>query len=128
MSNELSILALYGLLVVVIILVQVLAAAGQVGLGELAKPRDDMPKLTGAAGRLDRAQMNSVIALAMFAPAVLLLNAQGGFTSGTLLCAQVFLIARVLYVILYVMGTPWLRTASWVVGFLVTAWFYLLAI
>jgi len=128
MSTEMSILALYGLLVAITILVQVLAAAGQVGLAELAKPRDDMPKLTGTAGRLDRAQLNSVIALAMFAPAVLMLNAQTALTAGTLLAAQIFLAARVVYLIVYITGTPWIRTLAWVVGFLVTVWFYILAL
>ena len=128
MSSELSILALYGLFIVVLILVQVLAAAGQVGLGELAKPRDDMPKLTGVAGRLDRAQMNSVIAMALFAPAVLMLSAQGAFTANTLLAAQIFLIARILYPIVYVMGTAWIRTLLWTAGFLATAWLYLMAL
>ena len=52
MSSELSILALYGLWIIVVILIQVLAAAGQVGLMELAKSRDTMPRLEGMAGRL----------------------------------------------------------------------------
>lgn len=128
MSSEPSILALYGLWVIVVILVQVLAAAGQVGLATLAGPRDDMPALTGIAGRLDRAQWNSVVALALFAPAVLLLQARAGFTSSTLLAAQIFLAARVLYVIVYAMGTPWLRTLLWTAGALATAWLYLAAL
>jgi uncharacterized MAPEG superfamily protein len=128
MSSEHSILALYGLFVIVVIVVQVLAAMGQVGLGTLANPRDDMPKLTGVAGRLERAHMNSVVAMALFAPAILLLSATGGFTAYTLLAAQVFLIARVLYVIVYAMGTPWLRTLIWACGFLATAYLYLLAL
>lgn len=128
MSNELSILALYGLLIVVIVLVQVTAAMGQVGLGMLATPRDDMPELTGVAGRLQRALRNSIVAMALFAPAILILNAQSGFTATTLLCAQVFLIARILYVLVYAAGTPWLRTGIWTVGFLASAYLLLLAL
>ncbi len=128
MSSELSILVLYGLLVIVIVLVQVLAAMAQVGLPMLAKPRDDMPPLSGVAGRLERALRNSVVAMALFAPAVLVLQAQGGFTAATLLAAQIFLIARVLYVIVYAAGTPWIRTLIWVCGFLATAWLYLAAL
>jgi uncharacterized MAPEG superfamily protein len=127
MSNELSILMLYGLLTVVVILVQVLAAAGQVGLPMLATPRDDMPKLTGVAGRLDRAQKNSIVAMVLFAPPVLVLALKSGFTAQSLMAAQIFLIARVLYIGVYVMGTPWLRTLVWIAGFLSTVWLYFLA-
>lgn len=128
MSSELGVLGLYGLWVVIVIFVQVLAAAGQVGVVELVKSRDNMPKLTGVPGRLDRAQLNSVIALAMFAPAVYLLQQNGASTAGTVLAAQIFLIARVVYVFLYASGVMWLRTLVWLIGFLATAWLYLVAI
>jgi len=128
MSSELTILALYGLWVIVVILAQVLAAAGQVGLATLAGPRDDMAPLTGTAGRLERAQLNSVVALALFAPAVLLLSAKGGLSASSLLAAQVFLVARIAYVVVYVAGTPWLRSLLWIAGALATAWLYLLAL
>lgn len=128
MSSELSILALSGLWAIVVILIHVLTALGQVGLPMLVSPRDDMPKLEGLAGRFERAAKNAVTATALFAPAVLILQALGGLTSGTLLAAQLFLIARVLHTILYALGIPWLRTLAWLVGFLATAWLYLLAI
>ncbi len=128
MSSELSILALYALFTVVLILVQVLAATAQVGLAALARPREDMPKLTGLAGRLDRAQMNSIVAMALFAPAVLTLAAKSAFTPGSLLAAQIFLVARILYALVYATGTPWIRTAAWIVAFLATGWLYLLAL
>jgi len=128
MSSELSILAAYGLVVMITILVQVLTATGQVGLVVLAKSREDMPALIGIAGRLDRTQINSVVAMALFAPAVLLLNAQGGFTPGTLLAAQIFLIMRIAYVLLYATGIAWLRTGVWVTGFLATGYLYIMAL
>ena len=125
MGTELGILGLYGLVIIVTILAQILAAQAQVGLEVLVKPRDDMPKLTGVAGRLDRAQLNSIIAMALFAPAVLILHAKGLATPGTLLTAQVFLIARIAYVPVYALGWPWARTLIWLVGFLATAWLYI---
>jgi uncharacterized MAPEG superfamily protein len=128
MSSELSILALYGLWIVVVILIQVLAAVGQVGVIELVKSRDDMPELEGIAARLDRAQTNSVVAMALFAPAILLLNIKGISTPGTLLAAQVFLIARIAHSVVYTAGTPWVRTLVWLAGFLSTAYLYLLAL
>lgn len=128
MQNELSILALYGLWVIVIVLLHVLSAVPQLGLPYLVSPRDQKRELTGMPGRLHRALDNSLIALAMFAPAILVLAAKDAFTGTTLLAAQVFLIARVLYVGVYLLGTPYLRTLIWLVGFLMTAWLYLVAL
>ena len=125
MGNELGILGLYGLVVIVTILVQVITAQAQVGLEMLIKPRDDMPKLLGVAGRMDRAQLNSIVAMALFAPAILILAHKGLSSSTTLLAAQAFIIARILYVVVYAMGLPWARTLIWVVGFLATAYLYI---
>ena len=124
MSTELQILGLYGLVVIITILAQVLAAQAQVGLPMLLAPRDDGLKLTGVAGRLERAQLNSIVAMALFAPAILILAQKGISTSSTLLAAQAFLIARILYVPIYAMGLPWARTIAWLIGFLATAWLY----
>ena len=124
MSTELQILGLYGLVVIITILAEVLAAQAQVGLPMLLAPRDDGLKLTGVAGRLERAQLNSIVAMALFAPAILILAQKGISTSSTLLAAQAFLIARILYVPIYAMGLPWARTLVWLVGFLATAWLY----
>ena len=124
MSSELGILGLYGLFIILVIIVQVLAAMGQVGLGMLAKPRDDMPKLEGVAGRMERALINCVVSMALFAPAVLILVVKDAATASTLLAAQVFLIARIIYVPVYAAGTPWLRTLIWTVGILATLYLY----
>lgn len=128
MSNELTILALYGLLVVVILLVHVLLALPQVGLSYLASPRDDDVKLTGTAGRALRSLNNAITAMALFAPAILILQAQGTFSATSLLMAQIFLVARVAHWLLYLAGIAWLRTASWLLGFLATAYLYILAL
>lgn len=128
MGDELTILALYGLFVVVVIVLQVLAAMTQVGLVELSSPRDNTPPLTGTAGRMERALRNCVVAMALFAPAVLILKVQDASTGATLLAAQVFLIARILYVAIYAAGIPWLRTGIWMLGFLATAYLYLAAL
>ena len=125
MSTELNVLALYALLTLVLILVQVLLAWGQVGLPYLASPRDEHRELTGSAGRALRASMNSAIAMALFAPAVLILQVKGLTTPQTLMAAQVFLWMRVIYVIVYLVGIPWVRTLVWTVAFLCTAWLYI---
>lgn len=127
MSHELDILALYGLLVIILIVIQVLFAISQVGLPMLARPRDDLPRLTGTAGRMERCVANSVTAMALFAPAILILAAREGFGGGTLLAAQVFLIARLAYALLYPAGIPWARTAVWGLGFVATLYLYIAA-
>lgn len=124
MGTELGILGLYGLVTIVTILIQASAAALQVGPLALFYPRDDL-KLTGIAARLDRTQVNAIVAMALFAPAVLILDLKGLSTPGTLLAAQTFLIARILYVPFYAFGIPGLRTLVWGLGFAATAWLYI---
>ncbi len=128
MGSEIGILGLYGIVVIITILVQASVAQGQVGQLALLKPRDDMPRLTGVAGRMDRAQMNSVVATALFAPAVLMLTQNGLATTSTLRAAQAFLIARVLYVPLYAFGVIGVRSLAWAVGMLATIWIYIVAL
>ncbi len=128
MTSLMTILALYGLLCLLTILLQVLAAAGQVGLAPLAGNRDDMPALTGLAARLDKAQLNSAIAMALVAPPLLILNTAGVTAGAALLAAQLFLIARIAYLVIFALGVPWLRTAAWLVGFAMTAWLYLMVL
>ena len=123
MSNEITILGFYGLVTIATIVIQVTAAGMQVGPLALFYPRDDQ-KLTGIAARLDRAQLNAVIALALFAPAILILALKGLSTPNTLLCAQVFLVARILYVPAYAFGIPGARTLIWGIGFAATAYLY----
>jgi len=116
-------LALYGLMVVILILAQVLAAAQQVGLSTLAGNREDLV-LTGLAGRMERAANNSLLALALVAPAVLmtqLSDAAYNFADQLMLT---FLIARIAYVALYALGIIWFRTAAWVTAFVCTALLY----
>lgn len=128
MGSELNILALYGLVIIVVIVAQVLAAMSQVGLGALASPRDDAGPLTGVAGRLDRALRNCVVAMVLFAPAVLIVELKGATGGGSLLAAQVFLIARVLYVPVYAAGIPWVRTLVWAAGLGATVALYVIAL
>ena len=128
MSPLTHVLALYGLVVIVTILAQVMSAAQKLEFSQLAGNRESLPSLTGMAGRLDRAQMNSVVAMALVAPPILILAQAGVVVGGALTAAWLFLIARIVYVVVYAMGIPYLRTAVWLVGFFATVWLYLLAI
>ncbi|SLN59276.1 MAPEG family protein [Roseivivax jejudonensis] len=132
LEDPLSLLCLYGLWVIVTMVAQVLAAAAQVGLVTLSYPRDNMPPLTGVAGRLERALRNSVVALALVAPPVLVLALrapEGLAPAGAVtLAMQVFLVSRILFVPVYAAGIPFLRTLIWAAGFIATLWLYLQAL
>lgn len=128
MYTELTVLVFYALWVILVILLQVLLALPQVGLGYLASPRDEGRQLLGVAGRCERALGNSVTALALFAPAILVIDLTAANTPGTLTAAWVFLFARIFYVPVYLMGIPWLRTAIWLTGLAATAYLYYAAL
>jgi len=128
MSTELGILALYGVLILITITAQALVALAQQGLPYLASARDENRQSTGADARLMRATTNSVTAMAYFAPAILILQIQGLTSASTLLAAQVFLIARAIYVVLYAVGVPWLRTVIWSVGVAASLYLYFVAL
>ncbi|MFC2970358.1 MAPEG family protein [Acidimangrovimonas pyrenivorans] len=127
-SSELDILALYGLFVCLTLLAQVTGAATQFDMGYLLSSRDEKRTLEGMVGRLDRALTNSVTAMALFAPAVLLVFAKDASSHLTLICAQVFLIARVLYVPAYVFNLVGIRTLLWLAGFATTIGLYILSL
>ena len=99
MQEYLLYLACYGAFVIFVILVQVLIAAQQVGLSTLAGNREALI-LTGAAGRMERAANNSLLALALVAPAVGMIHAVGTAPDLANLLVLTFLVARIFYVAL----------------------------
>ena len=63
--------------------------------------------------------------MALIAPSILMLAITNVTTSGTVLAVQIFLTARILYAICFILGITYLRTLAWVTGFLATAYLYL---
>jgi len=116
-------LVLYGLIVIILIVVQVLAAAQQVGLSALAGNRENLV-LTGFAGRLERATSNSLLALALVSPAVLMTHVSESVSNFPNQLMLIFLIARIAYVAMYTLGIVWLRTVAWLTAFTCTALLY----
>ena len=116
MKPELNLLVWAAVLTVVQVLVAVMGAFNQVGLMKLVGNREDMPKLTGWAGRAERAHLNMMQNLVLFAALVLVAVATGKTNEMTVLGAQLFLWGRVAYAIIYLAGLPWLRTLSWFVS------------
>lgn len=119
----------YLLFSVVLTFVQMLiaaAAANQaVGLTTLAGNREDVPVLTGLAGRAKRAHLNMIENLVLFAALVLIAAVAGKANAATATGAAIFFWARLAYAAIYVAGVPWLRTAAWfvsVIGMMMIAW------
>ena len=113
MTPDLQMLVWSAALALVQMLVAVAGAQAQLGLPLLAGNRDDLPRCTGWAGRAQRAHMNLLESLAVFAIVVLVAHAAGRANATTALGAQLFFWGRVAYAIIYVAGVPWLRTAAW---------------
>jgi len=105
---------------VVLTFAQVLIAASgatmQVGLQTLAGNRDNMPVLTGWAGRARRAHLNMIENLVLFAVLVILLALMGKSTPMTVLGAELFFWGRFAYALIYLAGFPWVRTLAWFVS------------
>ena len=106
---------------IVLGVVQLLLAATlttqQRGLKWNVSARDDaLPPLTGVAARLDRAFRNFMETFAFFAAAVLAVVASGRGDATTALGAQLYFWGRVVYVPLYALGIPYVRTLVWTVS------------
>tara|TARA_B110000008_G_scaffold23461_1_gene21245 strand:+ start:6616 stop:6999 length:384 start_codon:yes stop_codon:yes gene_type:complete len=124
MTLEMSYLAMYGLLLVPLILVQVLISGRQHGLLALFGNRENLIS-TGIAERAERAVQNSILAMALIAPSVLMLAHADISSPSTIFAIQVFLAARIVYAACFIIGITYLRTIAWIIGFLATAYLYL---
>jgi len=116
MKPELTLLAWATALTLVQAVVAVQGAMMQVGLSALAGNRDGLPEIKGWGGRAARAHRNMVENLVLFAALVLVAAAAGISNGMTVLGAQIFLYARIVYALVYIAGIPWLRTGVWTVS------------
>lgn len=99
-------------------LVHVTAASftfkAQVGNAYTVGARDEDLRPVGVAARLDRAQRNFLETFPIFAAAVLLLEQLERTGSGLGVWGSVmYLAGRVVFLPLYALGWPWVRTFSW---------------
>ena len=116
MKPELMLLVWAVLLTFVQVLIAVTGAMLQVGLPALAGNREGLAPCTGWAGRAARAHHNMLESLVLFAALVLVAALAGKTNAMTLLGAQLFFWARVAYLVVYLVGIPWLRTGVWTVS------------
>ena len=98
------------------VLVAVVGGQLQVGLAELAANRDNTAAFKGWAGRAQRAHRNMLENMVLFVPLVLIAVVAGKTNATTLLGAQIFVLARLVYALVYYAGIPWLRTGVWFVS------------
>lgn len=126
--TEITILILYAFLVIITLLLQATGALTQLGIGYLLGSRDEGRTVTGIASRLERALNNSITAMVLFAPAVLLIVLTEKSTAQSVLACQVFLLARLVYLPSYAFGILGVRSLAWTVGLFCTALLYFLAL
>ncbi len=116
MTPDLRILVWVVALTFIQVVVAALAAQGQVGLPTLAGNRDGMRPLDGFAGRAQRAHLNMLESLPLFAALILVAHIAGKVDGTAMLGAQLFFWGRVAHWLIYLAGIPWLRTVAWAVS------------
>jgi len=115
--SELTCLELSVLVWVAHVLVQAITARAEFGDAYLFTPRDAQPTPKGlACGRATRALGNYVENLGPFVAMALALIATGHAGGLGALGATIWILARILYLPVYLMGTLYLRTALWAIS------------
>lgn len=84
----------------------------KVGMGN----RDNLPNPTGFAGRADRTARNTLENFLLFAVLALTAHVAGASSPQVLLGAQVFVVSRLVFIAVYYLGLPYVRTLVWLVG------------
>ena len=79
---------------------------------------DDPQPMADWAQRMKAAHYNAVENLVVFAALVLTAHVTGVSSGTTVMACTVYFWARVVYVIVYTLGIPWLRTLAFAVGWL----------
>jgi uncharacterized MAPEG superfamily protein len=116
MSPDLKLLVWSVALTLLQSVIAVLGAQLQVGLPALARNRENLPAIVGWAGRAQRAHRNMLEGVVLFAALVLVADVAGKANTMTALGAQMFFWARLVYVPIYLIGIPWVRTGVWAIS------------
>ena len=128
MDSELTILLIFGAIVAVLLGLKTTGTIGQLGMGYMLSSRDESRDLTGMLGRAARALKNSLTALILTAPPILALTLRDQASGISLIAAQIFLVARLIYLPAYIFGIRGLRTLVWLVGYAATLLLYAFAL
>ena len=127
MPTELYILLVYCLCVVLMLVTQSALSVKEHGLRPLVGSRDGL-KYTGAADRSIRAFNNTLISLVLIIPPVFTLALLSVSTSTTTSVLKLFVVVRVLYFAIYLLGFSWIRSCLWWIGLLSTVYLYVICL
>lgn len=117
MPIEIQMLAWAVVLGIAQLLLAAVAMTRQRGLKWNASARDGQPvPLTGVAARLDRALRNFLETFPFFAAAALAVAVTDSTSAASVLGAQLYFWARLVYLPLYAFGVPYLRSLVWTVS------------
>jgi len=117
MTTELLMLTLSVVLGFVHITVSAIATTAQYGSRWNLSARDaSMPPLGPLAGRLQRASHNFLETFPLFAVAVLIADATNRHDSMAVWGSQIYFYARLIYLPIYTVGIPAVRTVVWSVS------------
>jgi uncharacterized MAPEG superfamily protein len=94
---------------------QSFAYKAQVGNAYTVGARDEAKPATGLAGRLERALRNFIETFPLFLAAIVVVHLSGKYRPGGIvdIGAALYLLGRTVYLPLYAMGVPKLRTVFW---------------
>lgn len=79
--------------------------------------RDNLPDATPFAARADRTAKNTLENFVLFAALALIAHVSGTQSSQVLLGAEIFFWSRLLFIVVYYIGIPYIRTLIWATGF-----------
>ena len=127
MPTELYILLVYCLCVVLMLVTQSALSVKEHGLRPSVGSRDGL-KYTGVADRSNRAFNNTLISLVLIIPPVFNLALLSVSTSTTTSVLQLFVVVRVLYFIIYLLGISWIRSCFWWIGLSSTIYLYVICL
>ena len=127
MPSELYILLVYCLCVVLMLVTQSALSVKEHGLRPLVGSRDGL-MCTGVADRSIRAFNNTLISLVLIVPPVFTLALLSVSTSTTTSVLKLFVVVRVLYFVIYLLGVSWIRSCLWWIGLLSTVYLYVICL
>jgi len=79
--------------------------------------RENLPEATPFAGRADRTARNTLENFVLFAALALVAHVSSSLSPRVLLGAEIFFWSRLVFIVVYYVGIPYLRTVVWTVGF-----------
>ncbi|MXQ11487.1 hypothetical protein GR328_08440 [Microvirga makkahensis] len=119
MTTELTLLAWTLVLALVQILLPATLRTGETGVSYNASARDhEGPPVGKITGRLQRAQSNLFETLPVVATAIVIAHFAGRNGALTWWGAMLYFWARIVYLPLYALGIPYIRSVVWLVSLL----------